>query len=65
MIEDGVNGFLVEPGDGSTFIERVLFLIEHSDECKSMGNVSFNKITKHFPNSVAAALADVYEGIMI
>lgn len=64
MIENGVNGFLIEPGNGPAFIEKILFLIEHRDECKSMGDVSFEKINKHFPQSVAAVLADMYESII-
>lgn len=64
MIEDEVNGFLVEPGDGSLFIERIIYLIEHKSECLFMGHVSFNKIYKHFPQSVAAELGDLYEGLI-
>lgn len=63
MIEDQVNGFLVDPGDGSAFIERIIYLIENGSECLTMGDVSFNKINRHFPQSVAAELVDLYEGL--
>lgn len=64
MIEDEVNGFLIEPGNGSEFIEKIIYLVEHRSECLSMGDVSFNKINKHFPQSVAADLVDLYEGLI-
>ena len=64
MIEDEVNGFLVEPGNGSAFIEKIIYLVEHRSVSLSMGDVSFNKINKHFPQSVATELVDLYEGLI-
>lgn len=64
MIENGVNGFLITPGDGAAFIEKIIYLIEHRGECQSMGDVSFNKMNKHFPQSVTAELEDLYESII-
>lgn len=64
MIDDGVNGFLIEPGDGQAFIERIIYLIEHRGECQSMGDVSFEKMNKHFPQSVSAHLVELYESII-
>lgn len=61
MIEDGVNGFLVEPGNGTDFIDKIIHLIEHRGDCQLMGEVSFSKINKHFPSSVAAELEALYE----
>ena len=64
MIEDGVNGFLVPAGDGSAFIDRIIYLIDHPSECKTMGEVSYNKINKHFPLSVTAELIDLYKEVI-
>ena len=64
MIDDGVNGFLVEPGDGSAFIEKIMYLLEHRDQSRSMGDVAYKKINKHFPQSVAAVLVDMYENLI-
>ncbi|MBO4721819.1 MAG: glycosyltransferase family 4 protein [Muribaculaceae bacterium] len=64
MIDDGVNGFLIKPGDGSSFIERIIYLINHKSECRSMGDLSFERISKHFPESVSDELVDLYEGVI-
>lgn len=37
VIEDGINGFLVEKEDYESFIDKVLFLIENDIERKKMG----------------------------
>lgn len=37
VVEDGVNGFLVPPGDVATMAERVGFLLAHPDRAKAMG----------------------------
>ena len=64
MIEDGVNGFLIEPGNGAAFIEKIIYLIEHRSECLSMGEVSFDRVKKHFPQSVTDELVDLYESVI-
>lgn len=64
MIEDGTNGFLVEPGDGSAFVDKIIYLIEHRQECLLMGEYSFHLVKKHFPNSVAVDLVQLYEKLI-
>lgn len=64
MIKDGVNGFLVEPGDGLMFIDRIIYLMEHSSECMLMGHSSFSMINKHLPQSVAAVLEKIYKSLI-
>ena len=65
MIEDGVNGFLITPGDGQTFIDRIVYLIEHRSECITMGKASYNKINNHFPKSVAIVLMEIYNKLIM
>ncbi len=37
VIQDGVNGYLIEPGDIRGFAERVLELLNHPDRAQTMG----------------------------
>jgi glycosyltransferase involved in cell wall biosynthesis len=37
MVEDGVTGFLVRPGDEATLAEKIRWVLEHSDEAREMG----------------------------
>jgi glycosyltransferase involved in cell wall biosynthesis len=64
VLEDGVNGFLLEPGDGMGFIEKVIYLMEHEDAAKLMGESSFKKISEHFPESVAEKLVKLYKELI-
>lgn len=38
MIEDGVNGFLIEKGDIGTLSERIIHMLKNPEETKNMGN---------------------------
>jgi glycosyltransferase involved in cell wall biosynthesis len=37
LVEDGVNGFLVTPGDESALAEKMRWLLENTDEARAMG----------------------------
>ena len=37
MVEDGVTGFLVQPGDETMLAERLRWILEHPDEAWEMG----------------------------
>ena len=37
MVEDGVTGFLVQPGDETRLAERLRWILEHPDEAEKMG----------------------------
>ena len=64
VLEDGENGFIIAPGDGKGFIERIMYLMEHEDIAKSMGESSFKKIKEHFPKSVTRELVKLYEELI-
>ena len=37
VVEDGVTGFLVQPGDETKLAERLRWILEHPDEAEEMG----------------------------
>lgn len=52
MIENGVNGFLIEKNDIETLSEKIIYMLQHPDETQQMGeaagetmNTKFNKET--------------------
>lgn len=61
MIEDGTNGFLVEPGDGSAFVDKIVFFMENRDKACEMGEISGKAVEKYFPVSVSHILKSIYE----
>src|SRR5699024_12436623 len=38
MIEDGVNGFLIEKGEIGTLSERIMHMLKNPQETKTLGN---------------------------
>jgi glycosyltransferase involved in cell wall biosynthesis len=37
MIQDGVTGFLVPPGDDRALADKIRWILEHPDEAEAMG----------------------------
>lgn len=61
IIDDGVNGFLVKPGDASGTIDRILSLLESRGEFKSIGTAARKKIAESFDaRSVAKSYENLY-----
>ena len=48
VIEDGINGFLVEPRDIMGLYEKILYLIENYSFLKKMGENNVSYVQKHF-----------------
>jgi len=40
LIEDGVNGFLVAPGDERTLADKINWLFENGDQARTMGQAA-------------------------
>ncbi|MDR3575107.1 MAG: glycosyltransferase family 4 protein [Anaerolineaceae bacterium] len=65
LIEDGKNGFLIQPGDYSTLADRIFSLIQDPALCQSMGKANINKIIKDYhPNVFETKMANVYRNIL-
>lgn len=62
-VKDGVNGFLVPPFDSKALAEKMLYLIEHPEEIKRMGDES-NRIAKESfdVHNINPILADILIG---
>jgi glycosyltransferase involved in cell wall biosynthesis len=48
MIEDGKNGFLVEPANSRALADRILYYLEHPAEASEMGLLARRNIEDHF-----------------
>lgn len=48
FIEDGKNGFLIQPGDVDALSEKIIYLIEHPEICEMMGKNNIKKIYEEF-----------------
>lgn len=47
-VEDGVNGFLLDPLDYAGFAERILFLLDNRNKLENMGQNGYNKFLSFF-----------------
>jgi glycosyltransferase involved in cell wall biosynthesis len=48
IIEDGVNGFLVNPKNHTQYAQRIIDLIQNEALCLSVGEAARVKVTDHF-----------------
>jgi glycosyltransferase involved in cell wall biosynthesis len=62
IIEDGVNGFLVEPQNSSALAESLMCIIEDEDLAKRMGMAARALAYKHTWERVVDAVERVYKG---
>jgi glycosyltransferase involved in cell wall biosynthesis len=65
MIEDGVNGFLVDSGDYRAMAQKMDTLIDNPDLCRSMGEKGRESVRKrNDPDNVAQAYVRFFEKIL-
>jgi glycosyltransferase involved in cell wall biosynthesis len=48
MVDDGVNGFLVEPGQSDTLARALCTLLDSPDKCRQFGQSSFEKAVARY-----------------
>lgn len=60
VVEDGVNGLLVEPGDKKSLKRAILKMIEDHEFRKKAGEESYIKVQPHFPEQVKRKLNHIY-----
>ncbi len=63
-VEDGVNGFLVTPGDRETLSRRIETLLRDPDLARNLGERCREKARAFDPVRVAAQTADVYRKVL-
>jgi glycosyltransferase involved in cell wall biosynthesis len=61
LIEDGVNGYLIEPGEPAALADRILELAAHPEVAQRMGEANVAKVKGAYElSAVAARMAEVY-----
>jgi colanic acid/amylovoran biosynthesis glycosyltransferase len=64
LIEDGKSGFLAPERDVDTLVEKILYLIEHTDKCVDIRNYGRKTIMENFDiNTLNDRLKETYEMI--
>lgn len=64
IVENGINGYLVNPGDRQAIRDAILKLMENETQRKRMGQISAQRVKEHLPNYVEKQLHDLYESLM-
>ncbi len=66
LIEDGISGWLVEPGDPDALRERILNALAHREELDEMGRKARMKIAADYSiSSTAQRLLDLYGELLL
>jgi hypothetical protein len=65
LIDDGVHGWLVPPGDPERFADRIVRLVRNPEEASRMGDVGRLKATRHFSvEAMVGNMEDVYTELL-
>ncbi len=48
IVQDGVNGYLVPVGDAAALAEKIVYLLQHPDEAKAMGERGRKLVAERF-----------------
>ncbi|WP_169539979.1 glycosyltransferase family 4 protein [Niabella aurantiaca] len=60
VVEEGRNGFLIEPGNKAALWERINHLIQYPEQLKGMGERSFEMVKPYFAGNVMKKLQALY-----
>lgn len=64
IVKNGVNGFLVNPGDKEMLYNTIMETIKNPDDRIKMGIESGKCIKPHFPDSIECQLASIYSNLL-
>lgn len=65
LIADGVDGFLVPPGDTNALQQQMLWMAEHRCQAVEMGLAGRRKVEEHFNSEIHyAKIMDVYRQVL-
>ena len=59
LIEDGINGYLVEPGNAQNLAEKIILLLENDETLMNMGKENLNKVQKFRWEKIAAETSEI------
>ncbi len=65
VVEDGKNGFLIQPGDAGTLKEKIDYLLEHADEREKMGLRNLKRVREDFSHeSMIKEIDHIYQELL-
>jgi glycosyltransferase involved in cell wall biosynthesis len=65
IIEDGQNGFLIQPGDHTALAERIVNLLDDPELREKMSKENSKTIINRFlPDMAMTQISDIYQGII-
>ena len=65
IIDDGVTGYLVPPGDEKTLVERICFLIENPDIRKRMSQSALKKAAQYSIERIMGEWVDLFNRLSV
>ena len=63
LVENNVNGILIEPGNKKQLYEAILFLLDHPEYLSEMGHQSGKKAEKFYPPAIEKQLDHLYQSL--
>ncbi len=63
-VQEGINGFLVMPGDKEALYARLLQFVVQPELASTMGAASGRIVRRYLPETIFAHLCDIYESML-
>jgi colanic acid/amylovoran biosynthesis glycosyltransferase len=64
LIEDGVSGFIVPERDVNALVDRLTFLLDHSEQWPAFGHKGADHVRKHYDiNPLNDKLLSMYQSL--
>jgi len=64
IIKDGENGFLIEKSNLKAFADNIIYLIEHEDVRKRMGEKARESVRRYLPENVMPQWKSLFESLI-
>jgi glycosyltransferase involved in cell wall biosynthesis len=64
IVEQGINGLLIQPGDYAALFNSLFFYIQNRDNIRRHGNQSLLKIKNYYPEAIAPQLEYIYSSLI-
>jgi glycosyltransferase involved in cell wall biosynthesis len=64
IVEQGINGLLIQPGDHAALFNSLLFYIQDPGNIRIHGKQSLLKIKNHYPEAIVPQLEHIYSSLI-
>ncbi len=64
IIKDGENGFLIEKSNLKAFADKIVYLIEHEDVRKRMGEKARESVKRYLPKNIMPQWKSLFESLI-